>query len=236
MKTPSLLRRLTRNLWRDWIRPLAIPVLLITAAKSALADMNYVPTGSMEPTILCGDFVFINKLAYDLKVPFTRARLAHWSDPARGEIVVCFAPDDGVRLVKRVVGLPGDTIELRRDILFVNGSPLKYQPLSSASAEASGLEKIERDAALFAREQLGVRAHTVMILPGVAALRDFGPVRIPAESYFMMGDNRDNSRDSRYFGFVPRAAIVGEAKAVVVSVDLKHWLRPRFSRSFTALP
>ena len=71
----------SRYLWREWIRPLALPVLFITAAKSALADINYVPSGSMKPTILEGDVVFINKLAYDLKVPFTTHRLAHWSDP-----------------------------------------------------------------------------------------------------------------------------------------------------------
>src|SRR3954463_9053225 len=100
MKIPASLQRLARHLWREWIRPLAIPVLLITAAKSALADINYVPSGSMKPTILEGDVVFINKLAYDLRIPFTTARVAHWSDPSRGDIVVCFAPDDGTRLVK----------------------------------------------------------------------------------------------------------------------------------------
>src|SRR5215204_5452812 len=121
MNLSPLLRSAVCRLWRAWIRPLALPVVFITAAKSALADINYVPSGSMQPTILCGDVLFINKLAYDLKVPFTQARLARWSDPARGDIVVCFAPDDGTRLVKRVVGLPGDTIESRRDVLFLNG-------------------------------------------------------------------------------------------------------------------
>lgn len=235
MKTPSFVRRLARYFWREWIRPLAWPVLAITAAKSALADINYVPTGSMQPTILCGDVVFVNKLAYDLKVPFTKTRLARWADPQRGDIVVCFAPDDGVRLVKRVVGLPGDTIELRRERLFVNGAPLAYAALAPASAGAEGLEPATRDAAQFAREQLGARPHVLMILPGIPARRDFGPVRVPAGSYFMLGDNRDNSRDSRYFGFVGRDAIMGEAKGVVASGDLQHWLRPRFSRFFSAL-
>src|SRR4051812_21019180 len=129
MKMPTLLRRAARYLWREWIRPLALPLLLITAAKSALADINYVPSGSMKPTILEGDVVFINKLAYDLRIPFTTVRVAHWSEPARGDIVVCFAPDDGTRLVKRVVGLPGDTLELRNEILFVNGIAQTYSPL-----------------------------------------------------------------------------------------------------------
>src|SRR4051812_19870273 len=174
MNLPPLLRRLARHLWRAWIRPLALPVIFITAAKSALADINYVPSGSMQPTILCGDVLLINKLAYDLKVPFTKTRLTHWSDPARGDIVVCFAPDDGMRLVKRIVGLPGDTIELRRDVLVLNGVALKYTAADSASPGIRELNSSERRAALFVTEALGARAHAVMLQPGVAALRDFG--------------------------------------------------------------
>ena len=234
-------KKVARYFWREWIRPLALPFLLITAAKSALADINYVPSGSMQPTILCGDVVFINKLAYDLRVPFTTARLAHWTEPARGEIVVCFAPDDGTRLVKRIVGQPGDTIELRRDTLLVNGVAQTYTPLAADSRGARDLEPAERAEAVFAREQLATRpgapahAHAVMALPARPALRYFGPVRVPSGHYFMMGDNRDNSRDSRFFGFMPRAEIIGEAKGVFVSGALAHWLRPRFNRFFTRL-
>ena len=235
MKTPPLFRRFSRYLWREWIRPLALPVLVITAAKSSLAEINYVPTGSMQPTILCGDVVFINKLAYDLKVPFTKTRLAHWSDPARGDVVVCFAPDDGTRLVKRVVGLPGDTVELRHDVVLINGSPLHYSPLSANTRGARDLEPAERAAALFAREELGGHSHGVMALPGVGAKRDFGPVRVPEGNYLMLGDNRDNSRDSRYFGFMARREIVGRAKGVFISADPAHWFRPRFDRFFSAL-
>ena len=232
-------KKILRYLWREWIRPLALPFLLITAAKSALADINYVPSGSMQPTILCGDVMFINKLAYDLRVPFTFSRVAHWAEPARGDIVVCFAPDDGTRLVKRVVGQPGDTVELRNDILFLNGTAQTYAPLAAGARGARDLEPAERDSATFAQEQLttrtGTHPHAVMALPARAALRNFGPVRVPAGHYFMMGDNRDNSRDSRFFGFMPRAEIIGEAKGVVVSADLAHWLRPRFGRFFSRL-
>ena len=229
------LKIIARILWREWIRPLALPFLLIIAAKSALADINYVPSGSMKPTILEGDVVFINKLAYDLKVPFTAQRIAHWSDPVRGDIVVCFAPDSGTRLVKRVVGQPGDTIELRQDMLWLNGKPVDYSRLEQTAAGVRDLEPRERSAAVFARESLGSLPHAVMALPAVPALRNFGPVTVPAGQYFMMGDNRDNSHDSRYFGFVPRQEIVGQAKGVFVSGDLAHWLRPRFGRFFTAL-
>lgn len=228
-------RQILHSLWRNWIRPLALPFLFIAAAKSALADINYVPSGSMQPTILCGDVVFINKLAYDLRVPFTTARLAHWAEPARGDVVVCFAPDDGTRLVKRVIGQPGDTIELRNEILYVNGTPAPYAPLAAESRGVRDLDPAERNAAVFARETLGQHSHAVMALPGRPALRTFAPVRVPEGQYFMMGDNRDDSRDSRYFGFIPRAEIIGEAKAVVISGDLNHWLRPRFNRFFTGL-
>jgi signal peptidase I len=233
MNLKSLARSCGRALWVNWIRPLALPFVLVTAAKSAFADINYVPSGSMEPTILPGDVVFINKLAYDLRVPFTTLRLARWSEPAHGDIVVCFAPDDGTRLVKRVVGVPGDTIELRHDTLFLNGIAQTYAPLAPAATR--DLDPRERAAARFASETLGTRAHAVMALPAVPARRDFGPTKLSAGQYFMMGDNRDNSRDSRYFGIMPRAEIIGEVKAVAVSGDLDHWLRPRFDRFFHGL-
>lgn len=234
-KLAATTRTAARYLWREWIRPLAIPFLLITTAKSALADINYVPSGSMQPTILCGDVVFIDKLAYDLRVPFTTTRLARWSDPARGDIVVCFAPDDGTRLVKRVAALPGDTIELRDDQLFINGVPQACGPLRADSPGVRDLDSAERDTAVFARESLGSRTHATQFLPARPALRNFGPVSVPDGHYFMLGDNRDNSRDSRFFGFMPRAEIIGEAKAVVASADLDHWLRPRFNRFFSKL-
>jgi signal peptidase I len=234
MKITPPFRSLARLLWRQWIRPLALPLLIITSAKSAIADINYVPSGSMKPTILEGDVVFINKLAYDLRVPFTFARMARWAEPARGDIVVCFSPSDGTRLVKRVIGLPGDTLELRNEILFLNGVRQRYAALPDAVVR--DLTAPERARAVFARETLqGGRAHAVMALPAVAAWRNFGPVRVPADSYFMLGDNRDNSSDSRFFGVVPRREIVGEARAVFVSADLARWLRPRFGRFCTAL-
>lgn len=221
--------------WKNWVRPLALPFLLITTAKSALADINYVPSGSMQPTILCGDVVFINKLAYDLRVPFTTTRLARWADPTRGDIVVCFAPDDGTRLVKRVAALPGDTLELRQNALYINGVRQSYAPLPADAPGVRDLEPDERTSAIFAQETLSARDHAVMAIPSRPAQRTFGPVTVPAGYYFMMGDNRDNSRDSRSFGFMPRAEIIGEAKAVVVSGDTAHWLKPRWSRFFSKL-
>src|SRR6516162_10613328 len=110
------LRVRARRWWRKEIRPLLVMALVVFSVRSSLADWNDVPSGSMQPTILVGDRVFVNKLAYDLKVPFTTLHLAEWSNPKRGDIVVFYSPYDGTRLVKRVVGLPGDSIELRNDV------------------------------------------------------------------------------------------------------------------------
>jgi signal peptidase I len=225
--------RITHYLWTQWIRPLAIPLLCIAAAKSALADINVVPSGSMHPTLLEGDIVWVNKLAYDLRVPFTFARLAKWDDPHRGDIVVCFQPHDGTRLVKRIVGLPGDTLEMRGDVVFVNGQPLAYEPMPETAGRA--LTSVEKQEEAFASEQLGTRRHTIEILPARRALRTFSALQIPAGQYFLMGDNRDNSADSRYFGFMPRAKIIGRVPAVVVSADPDRWLMPRFDRIFSRL-
>lgn len=222
-------------LWREWIRPLALPLLAILAAKSALADINPVPTGSMKPTVLEGDVVFVNKLAYDLKVPFTTLRVAQWADPARGDIVVCFSPEDATRLLKRVIAVPGDTIEMRQETVFLNGQPLRYSPAALDAAALADLPAHERNAALLVREHLDARAHALMIRPDRPTLRNFGPVTVPAGSYFMLGDNRDNSHDSRFFGFVSRDQIVGQAKGVFVSADLDRWGKPRFARFFSTL-
>src|SRR5437763_5053033 len=110
------------------IKVFAIMLLVISSLRSALADWNDVPTGSMKPTIEEGDRVVVNKLAYDLKVPFTLVEIMKWSDPKRGDIVVLFSPADGVRLVKRVVAVPGDKLELRDNQLFINGNGAMWQP------------------------------------------------------------------------------------------------------------
>jgi len=192
-----------------------------------------VPSGSMQPTILVGDRVLVNKLAYDLKVPFTTRHIAEWSNPQRGDIVVFFSPKDGTRLVKRVVGLPGDAIESRNDRLFVNGQAVDYTTLDPAVSRQ--LDAPERARSLFATEQLPAHPHAVMALNGVPAMRTFGPVQIPDGHYFMMGDNRDNSFDSRFFGTVDRSQIVGRTTTVVLSLDKSNYWLPRWSRTLSSL-
>jgi signal peptidase I len=187
----------------------------------------------MKPTILEGDRVFVNKLAYDLKLPFTTWHLAQWGNPERGDIVVFYSPYDGKRLVKRVIGLPGDTLELRNDNLILNGVPVQYQVFQSDSL--ADLPPTERDTHIFATERLPGRTHVVAAWPGVNARRDFAPVKVPSGQYFMMGDNRDNSFDSRYYGPVERKRILGQATMAVLSFDRSHYWLPRWHRFFTEL-
>lgn len=208
-------------------------VFVIIPVKSSLADWNWVPTGSMNPTILEGDLVYVDKLAYDLRIPLTFYRLANWSDPQRGDIVICFSPEDKTRLVKRIIALPGDTIEMRNNVIFLNGQPAAYTGIDPKYADQ--LASKLKGHSILAIENLDGCAHPVMSIPSVPAMRDFGPVTVPQGSYFVMGDNRDLSRDSRYFGFVERKAIVGKAKAVIVSFDITDKYQPRFGRFFASV-
>ena len=132
-----------RHWWRQEIRPLLITVLVLCAVRSSLADWNDVPSGSMRPTIIEGDRVWVNKLAYDLKVPFTTWHIAEWSNPERGDIVVFYSPYDGARLIKRVIGLPGDTVEVRNAQVFVNGTALVEPYVANPPNYAFGPVQVE---------------------------------------------------------------------------------------------
>jgi len=213
----------------DEIKVFALMLLVISSLRSALADWNDVPTGSMKPTIQEGDRVVVNKLAYDLKVPFTTTEIAKWGDPKRGDIVVLFSPVDGTRLVKRVVALPGDTIELRNEQLLVNGQAASWKPLGQHLDPEQGQTVI-------LQESVAGVSHRVMLTPSVPADRSsYGPIVVPAGYYFVMGDNRDNSNDSRFIGAIPRKRIVGKALGVAFSLDRAHYYIPRLDRFFKSL-
>jgi signal peptidase I len=219
--------------WRE-TKGLLLTVLILCAVRSAIADWNDVPSGSMNPTILQGDRVLVNKLAYDLKVPFTTWHVAQWSNPQRGDIAVFFSPVDGTRLVKRVIGLPGDRIELIDDHLWVNGHAANYQLLPQNAGRDVPPDK--HGPRLFATEKAGESpSHAVTIHPLVAARRSFGPITVPPGQYFMMGDNRDDSYDSRFWGGVDRDRIVGKVPLVVMSLNHERHYLPRWDRFFTEL-
>ena len=210
------------------IRVFVLMILIVSSLRSALADWNDVPTGSMKPTIQEGDRVVVNKLAYDLKIPFTTVNIVKWDDPKRGDIVVLFSPADGTRLVKRVVAVPGDQVEMRDNQLFVNGQPARQSPIEVAQSEETGT-------AYVLDEDLYGHMHKMMVTPEIPAVRSFGPVAVPNGHYFVLGDNRDNSNDSRFIGFIQRRRIVGKAVAVAFSLDRSNYFVPRWKRFFEGL-
>jgi signal peptidase I len=244
-ETPLTGRQKWAKFWREQIRPLAIMLLCLFSFRSAIADWNVVPTGSMKPTIIEGDRIFVNKLAYDLKVPFTKIHIFEWSNPRRGEIVVFDSPEDGTRLVKRVIGEPGDVIQLVDNQLFVNGKAATYGPLDTDTVEQVSAKERQQLHYAFGTETLnGLKPHPVMkrpfpFFPGAGTENDrrtYGPVTVPPGHYFMMGDNRDQSKDSRFIGFVPRGSIVGRSSSVIVSLNYDNYYIPRLHRWFRGLP
>lgn len=171
--------------WREvvsWF--VAILVYLVITA--TLVEARVIPSGSMERTILIGDHLLVERFGYDAGVPFTTWHVPLWRNPQRQQVIVFHAPTPGSPdLIKRVIGMPGDRIEIRQGIVLVNGDPL-------------------------------VEPYAIRVRP---SSETFDPVTVPPDSYFVLGDNRDNSYDSRYWGFVPRRAIVGRALLVYLSVD-----------------
>ncbi len=212
------------GLWREY-RGFALFIVMMIVFRSALADWNTVPTGSMKPTIVEGDRIFVNKLAYDLKIPLTSISVHEFADPKRGDVVVFDSKAADTRLVKRVVGLPGDVVEMRDNHLVINGIAARY----------SGFARLDEVTSAAIETYLDMSHRVELTRAGVGRLRSFGPVRVPEGSYLVLGDNRDNSADSRVYGFVPRQEIVGHAIRVVLSLDYDHYFMPRFERSFQPL-
>ncbi|HET7535928.1 MAG TPA: signal peptidase I [Candidatus Didemnitutus sp.] len=220
--------------WREWRSFLFLFCFVWIPLRSSVIDYSPVPTGSMNPTVLEGDVVWVNKLAYGLRVPLTQTYLTRWAEPQRGDIVVVLSPLDGTRLVKRIVGVPGDTIALVDNRLLLNGQPVDYTAAGSDYGTTIA-HKLQRYA-FFAEENLGGVKHAVMGLQaGGGAQRTFGPVVVPPGRYFFMGDSRDNSRDSREIGFAARDAVLGRAKGILVSLDINDSYRLRTERFFSPL-
>jgi signal peptidase I len=218
---------------RGWIGSILVALLIATSFRSAIADWYVVPTGSMKPTILEGDRIFANKLAYDLKVPYTTLHIASWDDPKRGDIVVFNSPADRKCLVKRVVGIPGDIVAMRNNQLSINGEILRYDSFDIESLYPS-ISSSDAMREIYIEDLTGHK-HKTMVMPYQPSVRSFVPVAVPDGHYFMMGDNRDNSADSRYFGFVDRKEILARATAIVISLDIQHDYQPRWPRFFTRL-
>jgi signal peptidase I len=209
-------------------------IMLLFCFRSSIADWNFVPTGSMEPSILIGDRVFINKMAYDYRVPFTHFSLYRRANPDRGDIIVFDSERANLRLIKRVIGIPGDHISMVNNQLIINEKPAEYslsdddwpEPLASHLLKTGSV----------AQEYWGELNHPVRFENNPSHLSDFGTVTVPEGFILALGDNRDKSADSRVIGLVPRNEITGKALSVVVSLDKEDHYLPRQDRFFQALP
>lgn len=222
MNTSSFIRKGFRE-----YRGLLAFVALMVVFRSAIADYNVVPSGSMMPSVLIGDRILVDKMAYDLRVPLTHVRIARLNEPKRGDIVTVDSKEAGELLLKRVVGLPGDVVELRDNVLYLNGVAVRYAP-----AKVAPLEGDTEAGALYRDEMLGTEAHLVRLSQTHPSLRSsFGPVVVPPDHYMALGDNRDNSADSRYYGFFSRAELMGRVKRIAFSLDSERAYRPRFDRT-----
>ena len=214
---------------KNWVRNnkgfLAF-LVMFGVFRTAVADWNPIPSASMHPNLLEGDVVLVNRMAFDLKVPLTDLVVAHMGEPTRGDIVTFRSPKDNMLLIKRLVALPGDTVEMRNERLYINGRGADYHVVEESldSVGGSALRAVQLD------ESINGRQRHIQLLPEVNAARNFGPITVPAGQYLMLGDNRDNSADSRYIGMVPRKNLIGRAERVLVSADYQGNWMPRTER------
>jgi len=222
------------NLWRDW-RGFLLFVLVMLVFRSAIADWNQVPSDSMKPGILVGDRIVVDKLAYDLRVPFTQARIATWAGPARGDVVTFPSPEDERLFVKRVVAVPGDVVEMRHNRLIINDETALYTPISTERRATIPLANKHRYT--FYQEEILGHQRMIMVRADGAASRhsSFAPISVGPGQYLMLGDNRDDSRDSRWLGLVSRDRIVGRAHTVAFSLDYDNYYAPRLERFLAPL-
>ncbi|WP_028775082.1 signal peptidase I [Shewanella waksmanii] len=192
-------------------RSLLLFILLMCIFRSAVADWNHVPSGSMKPTILEGDRLVVNKMAYDLHIPFTHMSLLSFADPQRGDIIIFDSAAADKRLVKRVIGEPGDTVAMRDNQLIINNQPLDYTIQKQTNHYQDS------------QELLGQHHYQVRQRYSATKRANFGPVTVPADHFLVLGDNRDASADSRVIGFVPRNEITGRAHTIAFSNDLDNY-------------
>ncbi|MCB9761240.1 MAG: signal peptidase I [Alphaproteobacteria bacterium] len=211
----------------DVVRTWGPALLAVLVIRSAIAEPFRIPSGSMVPTLEIGDHILVSKFAYGLRVPFTAIEVLPLGEPERGDIVVFkYPPNERLDYIKRIVGLPGDVVEVRDNTVFVNGQKAEKEFQDNFTFVDDSCRS--EDARLFREDLTGVQHWILNSRSYGLRLADFGPYSVPEGEYFMMGDNRDNSADSRRWGTVPRDNIKGKAVLIWLSYDACHGNIPHF--------
>jgi signal peptidase I len=209
-----------KSTFREYAEALAIAILLALFIRTFVVQAFKIPSGSMKPTLVIGDHLLVNKFIYGIRIPIIDRFLIEFNKPKRGNIIVFKWPkDESKDFIKRVIGIEGDIIEIKNDILYVNGKKVVTEYVSKYN------DNDISEADLY-EEFLGERKH--YILDQYVKYEDFGPITVPENSVFVMGDNRDNSQDSRYWGFVTLNKIKGEALII-------YWSWPSWKRFFNVM-
>ncbi len=199
-------------LW-EWTKSIVVALVVWFLLRTFLVEAFRIPSGSMENTLLVGDFLFVNKALYGAEVPVTGWRLPAFREPKRGEILVFDSVEEPIKVVKRLIGVPGDTLAMKDGVLFRDGKAVD-EPWAQHVNRQWLAEPEQRDK---------MRAWQVPHLVGTRPedyhpdLQNWGPIVVPADSFFMMGDNRDRSYDGRYWGFLPRKNVRGTPLVVYFS-------------------
>jgi len=217
-----------KTFYKEWIEPFLIAAVVALFIRQFGVEAFKIPSGSMIPTLTIGDHLLVNKLLYGPRIPFTDSRFFRGAEPKRGDIIVFkFPEDESKNFIKRIVGVPGDKIEIRKGILRINDQPVLLTEVKEAEqkGQSSGQVSLWGKPQVF-DEQLGTVTHRLQYLRDQSGT-DFGPVLVPKESVFVMGDNRDNSQDSRVWKFVKYEKILGKALIIYWSWDGNdgRWLR-----------
>lgn len=233
MKSGDL--RLAGVLWAIWkpIRPILAALILFFAFRALLLEAFQIPTSSMESALLPGDFVLVNKAVFGSKSVSGLLKLPGWEDPKRGDIVVFQPPHDPERnYVKRVIGIPGDTVEMRDKQVFINGGSLQEDYLSDVVEQSLDVSHSDMSwQETFRVKPKNTEIVTVQSESDYRPSRDnWGPLFVPGDKFFVLGDNREDSEDSRYWGFVSRDSMEGKAWLIYYSIEpgyqgYKSWLK-----------
>ncbi len=212
MSEPRKRGRATQSIW-EWTKSIAIALVIWFFLRALLVQAFRIPSPSMEDTLLIGDFLFVNKALYGAEIPVVKKRLPAFREPRRSDVVVFDSPETpGTNVVKRIIGTPGDTLSMRNNVVHVNGKPM---PEPYVIRTDPGIDP----------EVPQMRDWQLRYLAGSdrenyrPTLKNWGPIVVPSDSFFVMGDNRDNSYDSRYWGFLGRDRIDGRPLFIYYSFD-----------------